>query len=78
MTVLKNTPQVSIHGLEVWFILERELGYYVMQVYLPSGLTVVLSWVAFWIPIDKVAECLSVGLVIILTMTTWSSGIQGL
>ena len=37
----------------------------------------VLSWVAFWIHIDKVAERLSVGLVIILTMTTWSSGIQG-
>ena len=62
--------------LEIRFVLKRNIGYYLMQVYLPSGLTVILSWVSFWIPIDKVAERLSVGLVIILTMTTWSSGIQ--
>ncbi len=62
--------------LEIRFVIKRDVGYYVMQVYLPSSLIVILSWVTFWIDIDKVAERVSVGLVLILTMTTWNTGIQ--
>ncbi len=62
--------------LEIRFIIKRNVGYYMMQVYLPSSLIVVLSWMTFWIKIDKVAERVSVGLVLILTMTTWNTGIQ--
>ncbi len=61
---------------EIRFVLKRDIGYYLMQVYMPSCLIVVLSWVTFWIRIDKIAERVSVGLVIILTMTTWNTGIQ--
>ncbi len=63
--------------LEIRFVLRRDIGYFLMRVYMPSCLIVVLSWVSFWIDTDKIAERVSVGLVIILTMTTWSTGIQG-
>ncbi len=67
---------VNYPCLEIGFVLQRDVGYYVIQVFMPSSLIVVLSWVSFWINIDKVAERVSLGLVIILTMTTWSTGIQ--
>ncbi len=62
--------------LEIKFLLQRDIGYYLMWVYLPSSLIVVLSWASFLINIEKVAKRVSVGLVIILTMTTWNTGIQ--
>ena len=62
--------------LEIRFVFQRALGYYLLRMYMPSGLIVVLSWVPFF-NMDKVAERLSLGLVIILTMTMWDTGSQG-
>ena len=72
----QNYSSGNYSCLEIRFGIKRNIGYYMMQVYLPSGLIVVLSWMTFWIKIDKVAERVSVGLVLILTMTTWNAGIQ--
>ncbi|XP_061658464.1 glycine receptor subunit alpha-2-like isoform X2 [Syngnathoides biaculeatus] len=38
--------------IEVKFHLERQMGYYLIQMYIPSLLTVILSWVSFWINMD--------------------------
>jgi len=36
--------------LEIQFILTRDVGYFIIQVYLPSLLVVILSWVSFNTP----------------------------
>lgn len=33
--------------MKMFFV--RVLGYYIIQIYIPSTLIVVLSWVSFWI-----------------------------
>ena len=35
--------------LEIEFKLTREIGYYLLQIYLPIYLNVIISWVSFWI-----------------------------
>lgn len=56
------------------FDLSRSFGYYLTQVYVPSILIVVLSWVSFWLDIDAVPARISLGLLTVLTMTTQSAG----
>ncbi|KAL4230217.1 Glycine receptor subunit alpha-3 [Mactra antiquata] len=56
------------------FEVTRSLGYYLIQVYVPSILIVILSWVSFWLDIDAVPARISLGLLTVLTMTTQSAG----
>lgn len=62
--------------LQIDFILHRDLGYYIIQVFLPSVLIVILSWVSFWINVDAVPARVSLGLLTVLTMTNHSVGIN--
>ena len=52
----------------------RDIGYHVMQFYMPSSLVVMLSWLSFWISIHAIPERVSLGLLTVLTMTTQSAG----
>ena len=45
-----------------------------IQLYVPSALIVILSWVSFWISADAIPARISLGVLTILTMTTQSSG----
>ncbi|WAQ98159.1 GLRA2-like protein [Mya arenaria] len=54
--------------------LDRKMGYYIVQVFVPSILIVVLSWVSFWVDHDAVPARISLGVLTVLTMTTQSSG----
>ncbi|XP_076025180.1 glycine receptor, alpha 4b [Genypterus blacodes] len=60
--------------IEVRFYLERQMGYYLIQMYIPSLLTVILSWVSFWINMDAAPARVGLGITTVLTMTTQSSG----
>lgn len=60
--------------LEIRFVLQRDIGYFLIQVYVPSVLIVILSWVSFWINIEATPARVSLGLLTVLTMTTQSSG----
>ncbi|XP_053398808.1 glycine receptor subunit alpha-2-like [Mercenaria mercenaria] len=54
--------------------LTRQFGYYITQIYIPSMLIVILSWVSFWLDKEAVPARISLGLLTVLTMTTQSSG----
>jgi cation transporter family protein len=60
--------------LSIQFILRRDIGYFLIQVYVPSILIVILSWVSFWINIDASPARVSLGLLTVLTTTTMSGG----
>ncbi|KAK6185564.1 hypothetical protein SNE40_007769 [Patella caerulea] len=60
--------------IQIDFTLTRLFGYYIAQVYIPSVLIVILSWVSFWIDIDAIPARVSLGLLTVLTMTTQSTG----
>ncbi|XP_064637702.1 gamma-aminobutyric acid receptor alpha-like isoform X2 [Lineus longissimus] len=65
-TFLLQDAQYST--LIVHFELQRHMGYFVIQVYLPCSLLVVLSWVAFWINREATADRIALGITTVLTM----------
>ncbi|XP_013391819.1 glycine receptor subunit alpha-3 isoform X1 [Lingula anatina] len=54
----------------------RDLRYYILNVYLPSVIVVLLSFVNFWIDATAVPARTTVGIVTILTVTTQSVTLQ--
>ena len=48
--------------LDIRFILRRDFGYFLIQIYVPSMLVVILSWVSFWINVDASPARVSIGL----------------
>ena len=52
----------------------RTYTYFIVQLYLPAVLIVVLSWVSFWINADAVPARISLGVMTVLTVTTQSVG----
>jgi len=52
------------------FRLRRNVGYFVLQAYVPSILIVVISWVGFWISRHSDPARVSLGVTTVLTMTT--------
>ena len=48
----------------------RALGYYMIQIYLPSILIVVISWVSFWPNREATPARVALGVTTVLTMTT--------
>jgi len=52
--------------------MRRDIGYFLIQVYVPSILIVILSWVSFWINVDASPARVSLGLLTVLTTTTMS------
>ncbi|CAF4487879.1 unnamed protein product [Rotaria sp. Silwood1] len=72
----RTTATGSFTCLLVVLHLKRLFGYYLVQVYIPSMLIVILSFVSFWIDHKSVPARISVGLLTVLTVTTQSSGIR--
>lgn len=62
--------------LEIKFLLRRDFGYFFIQIYVPSMLVVILSWVSFWLNIEASPARVSIGLLTVLTITTQNSGIN--
>lgn len=49
------------------------MGYYLIQIYIPSGLIVIISWVSFWLNRNATPARVSLGVTTVLTMTTLMS-----
>lgn len=74
MTQFHQSSAGKFTCIEVKFHLERQMGYYLIQMYIPSLLIVILSWVSFWINMDAAPARVGLGITTVLTMTTQSSG----
>nr|ALS46609.1 GABA gated chloride channel RDL3 [Tetranychus cinnabarinus] len=51
----------------------RSLGFYLIQIYIPASLIVVISWVSFWLHRNATPARVSLGVTTVLTMTTLMS-----
>ncbi|XP_069825831.1 gamma-aminobutyric acid receptor subunit alpha-6 [Dendropsophus ebraccatus] len=69
-TLKSNTGEYVV--MTVHFHLQRKMGYFVIQTYIPCIMTVILSQVSFWINKESVPARTVFGITTVLTMTTLS------
>ncbi|KAJ8979391.1 hypothetical protein NQ317_015820 [Molorchus minor] len=58
------------------FKLRREVGYYIMDYFLPSILLVMTSWVTFWLQVDAAAPRVTLGTATMLSFITLNGGLS--
>ncbi|CAF3998654.1 unnamed protein product, partial [Adineta steineri] len=58
------------------FVLKRHMGYYILQVYVPSSMLVMLSWVSFFIHREATADRVNIGVMTFLSLTTLNFDIR--
>lgn len=66
-------PSGNYSRMRLTFVFARSLGFYIIQVYLPSVLIVIISWVSFWLSRDATPARVALGVTTVLTMTTLMS-----
>ncbi|XP_022834484.1 gamma-aminobutyric acid receptor subunit beta-like isoform X5 [Spodoptera litura] len=66
-----STGNYSRLACEIQFV--RSMGYYLIQIYIPSGLIVIISWVSFWLNRNATPARVQLGVTTVLTMTTLMS-----
>ncbi|KAK0415731.1 hypothetical protein QR680_012090 [Steinernema hermaphroditum] len=71
-----RTATGAYQRLSLVFQLQRSVGYFVFQTYLPCILIVMLSWVSFWINHEATSARVALGITTVLTMTTISTGVR--
>ncbi|XP_023701660.1 gamma-aminobutyric acid receptor subunit alpha-2 isoform X2 [Cryptotermes secundus] len=69
---VRETDEYSVIKAE--FHLRRNIGYFVLQLYVPCGLIVSCSWVSFWIDPAAVPARVQLGVTTVLSMTTIGFG----
>lgn len=62
--------------LKVDLIFKREFSYYLIQIYIPCCMLVIVSWVSFWLDPNAIPARVSLGVTTLLTMATQISGIN--
>ena len=55
---------------------KREFSYYLIQIYIPCCMLVIVSWVSFWLDANAVPARVSLGVTTLLTMATQTTGIN--
>ncbi|XP_015786433.1 glutamate-gated chloride channel-like isoform X1 [Tetranychus urticae] len=69
-----NTGEYSC--VQVKLIFRREFSYYLIQIYIPCIMLVIVSWVSFWLDPNAIPARVSLGVTTLLTMATQISGIN--
>nr|CAD7203081.1 unnamed protein product [Timema douglasi] len=67
-----NRREGEFSVLQVNFNLQRHTGYFLIQVYVPCTLIVVLSWVSFWIHREATSDRVGLCITTVLTLSTIS------
>lgn len=62
--------------LKVDLVFKREFSYYLIQIYFPCIILVIVSWVSFWLDPSAIPARVSLGVTTLLTMATQISGIN--
>ena len=62
--------------LKVDLLFKREFSYYLIQIYIPCCMLVIVSWVSFWLDANAVPARVSLGVTTLLTMATQTTGIN--
>ncbi|KAF7492227.1 Gamma-aminobutyric acid receptor subunit beta [Sarcoptes scabiei] len=66
-----STGNYSRLVCEIEFV--RSMGYYLIQIYIPASLIVIISWVSFWLHRNASPARVQLGVTTVLTMTTLMS-----
>ena len=69
-----NTGEYSC--LKVQLVFKREFSYYLITIYVPSCMLVIVSWVSFWLDSKSVPARVSLGVTTLLTMSTQTAGVN--
>ncbi|KAF2368070.1 Neurotransmitter-gated ion-channel [Trinorchestia longiramus] len=72
-TIIASTSTGNYSRLLCEIAFVRSMGYYLIQIYIPSTLIVVISWVSFWLNRAATPARVSLGVTTVLTMTTLMS-----
>ena len=62
--------------LKVQLVFKREFSYYLITIYVPSCMLVIVSWVSFWLDSKSVPARVSLGVTTLLTMSTQTAGVN--
>ncbi|XP_066950490.1 glycine receptor subunit alpha-4-like isoform X1 [Macrobrachium rosenbergii] len=62
--------------LQAAFELRRNVGYHLVQSYLPTSLIVVVSWVSFWLDVDAIPSRVTLGVTTFLTVCSESTAFR--
>ncbi|XP_045581084.2 glycine receptor subunit alpha-2 isoform X2 [Procambarus clarkii] len=62
--------------LQAVFDLRRNIGYHLVQSYLPTSLIVVVSWVSFWLDVDAIPSRVTLGVTTLLTVCSESTSFR--
>lgn len=71
-----SSPTGSYSCLKVDLLFKREFSYYLIQIYIPCCMLVIVSWVSFWLDPNAIPARVSLGVTTLLTMATSISGIN--
>ncbi|KAH9506714.1 glutamate-gated chloride channel isoform X1 [Dermatophagoides farinae] len=71
-----KTNTGSYSCLKVDLLFKREFSYYLIQIYIPCCMLVIVSWVSFWLDPNAIPARVSLGVTTLLTMATSISGIN--
>ncbi|CAJ0578769.1 unnamed protein product, partial [Mesorhabditis spiculigera] len=69
-------PNKQSSVLKVYFKLQRQQGFYILQIYTPCTLLVVMSWVSFWINKEASPARVALGIMTVLSMSTLGFGLR--
>jgi len=69
-----NTGEYSC--LKILMVFKREFSYYLLTIYVPSCMLVIVSWVSFWLDSRSVPARVALGVTTLLTMSTQVAGVS--